>query len=72
MCPAWPGNPVTAHWGVPDPVKIEGDALARKNAFRAAYRRLESRVRLFMSLRFEELDRISLKRNLDEIGKKTD
>jgi arsenate reductase len=72
MCPAWPGNPVTAHWGVPDPVMVEGDALARKNAFRAAYSKLESRIRLFLSLRIEELDRIRLKRNLDEIGEKTD
>jgi len=68
MCPVWPGNPVTAHWGVPDPAMAEGDAMERKNAFRAAYRQLEIRIRLFMSLRFEELDRITLKRKLNEIG----
>jgi protein-tyrosine-phosphatase len=68
ICPSWPGNPVTAHWGVPDPVKAEGDAIARKNAFRAAYRQLERRIRLFMSLRIGELDRMRLKRSLDEIG----
>ncbi len=72
MCPVWPGNPVTAHWGVPDPAMVEGDAMERKNAFRAAYRQLEIRIRLFMSLRFEELDRISLKRKLDEIGENRD
>lgn len=71
-CPVWPGSPVTAHWGVPDPAKVEGDELARKNAFRAAYRQLENRIRPFLSLRIEELDRISLKRRPDEIGGITD
>jgi arsenate reductase len=69
ICPLWPGNPVTSHWSVPDPAKVQGDTLARKNAFRAAYRLLESRIRQFLALRFEGLDRISIKRSLDEIGK---
>ena len=68
VCPVWPGNPVTAHWGVPDPAAAEGDAITRKRAFRAAYRLLESRIRLFANLRVSELDRLSLKRKVDEIG----
>ncbi|MBE0607428.1 MAG: arsenate reductase ArsC [Deltaproteobacteria bacterium] len=46
-CPIWPGSPVTAHWGVPDPAAVEGDEPTRKNAFRATYRELENRIRLF-------------------------
>lgn len=68
VCPIWPGAPVTAHWGVPDPDAAEGDELARKNAFRTAYRLLEHRIRLFANLRIAELDRLSLKRKVDEIG----
>jgi protein-tyrosine-phosphatase len=67
-CPVWPGSPVTAHWGVPDPAAAEGDELARKNAFRTAYRQLENRIRLFVNLHIEELDRLALKRKVDEIG----
>jgi arsenate reductase len=68
-CPVWPGNPVTAHWGVADPAAIEGDPEKRRSAFRRAFRELENRIRLFASLRLEELDRMSLKNRLDEIGK---
>jgi arsenate reductase len=69
ICPAWPGSPVTAHWGVSDPAAVEGDAIMKKTAFHAAYRQLESRIRLFVNLRISELDRLALKRNVDEIGK---
>jgi arsenate reductase len=68
ICPVWPGSPVTAHWGVPDPAAAEGDDIARKRAFVSAYRMLEKRNGLFTSLRIEELDRITLKRKVDEIG----
>ena len=68
ICPVWPGSPVTAHWGVPDPVAAEGDELARRNAFRPSYRQLENRIRLFTNLRISELDRLTLKRKVDEIG----
>ena len=68
VCPVWPGSPVTAHWGVPDPAAAEGDELARKNAFRIACRQLENRIRLFVNLRLAELDRLALKRKMDEIG----
>jgi arsenate reductase len=68
VCPVWPGSPVTAHWGVPDPAAVEGDDIARKRAFVSAYDRLERRIRLFANLRIEELDRLALKRKVDEIG----
>ncbi len=69
VCPVWPGRPVTAHWGVPDPAAVEGDAIAKKRAFRTAYGLLENRIRLFVNLRTSELDRPTLKRKVDEIGK---
>lgn len=69
VCPIWPGNPVTAHWGVPDPVLVEGDDLTRKAAFLSVYRQLERRIALFTSLRFTELDRLALKKKVEEIGK---
>lgn len=68
VCPVWPGSPVTAHWGVPDPAAAEGDNIARKRAFVSAYRMLEKRIGLFTSLRIEELDNLTLKRKVDEIG----
>jgi len=68
ICPVWPGSPVTAHWGVPDPAAVEGDDIAKKRAFVSAYRMLEKRIGLFVSLRLEELDRLALKRKVDEIG----
>jgi len=72
VCPFWPGNPVTAHWGVPDPAAVEGDEATRRNAFREAYRRLDHRIRLFINLRVEEFDRLSIKKSLDEIGRERD
>ena len=68
VCPVWPGSPVTAHWGVPDPAAAEGDDIARKRAFVSVYRMLEKRIGLFTSLRIEELDNLTLKRKVDEIG----
>ena len=68
VCPVWPGSPVTAHWGVPDPAAAEGNETARKRAFASAYRMLEKRIGRFASLRIEELDRLALRRKADEIG----
>jgi arsenate reductase len=68
VCPVWPGQPMTAHWGVPDPAAVEGPEAARRQAFRTAFRALEARIKLFASLRVEALDRLSLKRRVDEIG----
>jgi len=67
--PVWPGNPVTADWAVPDPAAVEGlDEAERIRAFRYAYQVLETRIKLFTSLRLEVLDRMAIKRQVDEIG----
>jgi len=68
VCPIWPGNPVTAHWGVPDPAAVEGADAEKRRAFRIAYQGLEARIKLFASLRLEALDRLAIKRKVDEIG----
>ena len=68
ICPVWPGNPVTAHWGVPDPAAAQGTEAERRRAFREAYLMLENRIKLFTSLRLEALDRLAIKRKVDEIG----
>jgi arsenate reductase (thioredoxin) len=60
---------VTAHWGVPDPAAVEGAEEERMAAFRDAYRRLEARIKLFVALPLEKLDRLALKRKADEIGR---
>ena len=72
VCPIWPGNPVTAHWGVPDPAAVEGDEATRRNAFREAYSRLDRRIRLFTRLRVGDLDRVSIKKSVDDIGRERD
>jgi protein-tyrosine-phosphatase len=68
VCPVWPRNPVTAHWGVPDPAAVEGTETEKNRAFRAAFQALETRIKLFTSLRLEALDRLAIKREVDEIG----
>jgi arsenate reductase len=72
VCPIWPGQPMTAHWGIPDPVAVEGSPTEVSLAFSEAYRVLNNRLTLFASLPFDKLDRLSLKRRMDEIGAKTD
>ncbi len=67
-CPIWPGQPMTAHWGLPDPAAAEGTEIEKREAFRSAFRALENRIKIFTSLRVEALDRIALKKKLDEIG----
>lgn len=67
-CPFWPGQPMTAHWGVPDPAAVEGSDDEKRRAFLDAYRALENRIKLFTQLRLEGLERLTLKRKLDEIG----
>jgi arsenate reductase len=69
VCPVWPGQPMTAHWGMPDPAAVEGAEAARRQAFRTAFRALEARIKLFTSLRVDALDSLSLKRRVDEIGR---
>ena len=69
ICPIWPGNPITAHWGVPDPAAIEGTEVERCNAFRDVLRTLESRIKLFVALPIDKLDRMAVKREVDQIGR---
>ena len=69
VCPIWPGNPITAHWGVADPAAVE-ESHRRRQAFRTALRELENRIRLFANLRLDALDRLAVKRELDDIGRK--
>jgi protein-tyrosine-phosphatase len=68
VCPIWPGQPMTAHWGIADPVAVEGAEAEIGVAFADAYRQLERRVSLFLNLPMESLDRMALKRRLDDIG----
>ncbi|HTY66801.1 MAG TPA: arsenate reductase ArsC [Alphaproteobacteria bacterium] len=68
-CPAWPGAPMTAHWGVHDPLATEGSEAERRRAFYAAFRALETRIKLFVSLPVDKLDGLALKRKMDEIGR---
>jgi arsenate reductase len=69
ICPIWPGNPITGHWGVPDPAAVAGSELERRDAFRAALLALESRIKLFVSLPIDKLDRMAVVRKVDEIGR---
>jgi arsenate reductase len=71
-CPAWPGQPMTAHWGIPDPVAAKGSEMERKLAFADCYRMLNNRIAIFVSLPIASLDRLSLQRRLDDIGKVSD
>lgn len=69
VCPYWPGQPMTAHWGVPDPAAVEGSDAMKWAAFRETFRMLDNRIKLFTSLPLASLDRIKLQERLDSIGK---
>lgn len=71
VCPIWPGQPLTAHWGIPDPAAVRGDAPEIERAFREAFVTLERRISLFLSLPLRALDNLALKRELDNIAKST-
>ncbi len=68
-CPVWPGQPMTAHWGVADPAAVQGSELEKIQAFRDAFRALEKRIQAFVNLPVSLLDKIKLKQELDQIGK---
>jgi protein-tyrosine-phosphatase len=68
VCPVWPGQPMTAHWGIPDPAAVEGSDGDKRKAFADASRTLLNRIRIFASLPFDTLDRLSLQRKLDALG----
>ena len=67
-CPVWPGRPVSAHWGMPDPASVEGRDAVKMQAFRETLRLLGNRIRVFTELPFDKLDRIKLKTRLDDIA----
>ena len=69
VCPIWPGQPMSAHWGLPDPAEATGSDAEIALAFADTYRMLRNRISAFAELPFASLDRLSLKRRLDEIGK---
>ncbi|QKC82665.1 arsenate reductase ArsC [Mesorhizobium sp. NZP2077] len=68
-CPIWPGQPMTAHWGVPDPAAAEGTDVEKHLAFAEAYRMLGNRISIFVSLPMNVVDSLALQKRLDEIGR---
>ncbi len=70
VCPVWPGQPMSAHWGIPDPAALEGSDSEIAAAFAETYRQMNNRITAFVNLPFESIDRLSLSEKLDEIGKK--
>jgi protein-tyrosine-phosphatase len=70
VCPIWPGQPMTAHWGIEDPAAVEGDG--QSQAFRKAFYTLQRRIQLFLALPLESIDELSLQTRLREIGKTAD
>ena len=72
VCPAWPGQPMTAHWGIEDPAAVEGDVERQRRAFRDAFVFLQRRISLFLALPLETIDELSLQTKLREIGRTRD
>ncbi len=68
VCPIWPAQPMTAHWGINDPAAVQGSSEEKERVFQKAFRELDARTKLFTSLRIESLDQLSLRRELDGIG----
>ncbi|HEU4351598.1 MAG TPA: arsenate reductase ArsC [Burkholderiales bacterium] len=69
VCPIWPGQPMTAHWGIEDPAVVQGSDEDKRKAFLKAFTQLATRINLLLNLPIEKLDRMALKARLDEIGK---
>jgi len=69
VCPVWPGQPMTAHWGVPDPAAVQGTDAEKAAAFAETYRLMSNRIGIFISLPLAQLNRLALKRRLDGIGR---
>lgn len=68
-CPVWPGQPLRAHWGIPDPAAVEGNDLDKRRAFVTAFKQLQNRIQLLAALPLEKLDREALQSELDSIGR---
>ena len=69
VCPIWPGQPITAHWGVPDPAAVTGSDDTIKAAFFDAFRQLNNRISIFVNLPLDRLDRLAVQRRVEEIGR---
>lgn len=69
VCPIWPGQPMTAHWGIADPAAATGTEDERRRAFQVAFRELDARIKVFANLQIESIERMALQRRLDAIGK---
>lgn len=69
VCPIWPGQPMSAHWGLPDPAAVEGTEVEKSLAFADTYRMLNNRISAFTNLKMSGLDRLSLQSKMDDIGK---
>jgi protein-tyrosine-phosphatase len=69
QCPVWPGQPITAHWGVEDPVAFEGTDAGKRRFFARIYREMENRIKIFTNLRIDALDSFALQKRVKEIGK---
>ena len=70
VCPFWPGQPMTAHWGIPDPAAVKGTPEEVERAFRDAFTSLDRRIGLFIALPLKTLDTFALQREIDEIGRR--
>lgn len=71
VCPIWPGQPVTAHWGFTDPAAFIGSEAEKRTLFQDVFRQIRTRIELFISLPMQSLDRLSLQAKLDDMGKRT-
>ena len=72
VCPVWPGQPMSAHWGIPDPAAVTGTDAEIRLAFADAYRMLDNRISIFVNLPISSIDRLALQKRIDEIGRTTD
>jgi arsenate reductase (thioredoxin) len=72
VCPVWPGQPMTAHWGVPDPAAVKGTPEQVERAFREAFMTLDRRISLLLCLPLASLDKLAIQKEIDRIGKQTD
>jgi arsenate reductase len=70
VCPFWPGQPMTAHWGVPDPAAVNGSGEAVERAFRDAFMTLDRRIRLFLCLPLATLDTLAIQKDIEDIGRR--
>jgi arsenate reductase (thioredoxin) len=71
-CPVWPGMPITAHWGIPDPAAVEGTEIEKQSAFTQAFKTMDRRIKLFLSLPIASIDQMRIKEQMDAIGKTDD